>query len=175
MKTLLSQTSQRNCLITHSYEKYFQTIHSYIAYRINHKYEAEDLAQDVFIRLLDYRSMLREETVKCFLFTIARNIVTDYIRRYYKKQEVTSYIYDHISHVVVADTDENCVVEDLLRLEKNKLHTFSAQRKRVYTLNRFEDKTVSEISEELQLSKRTVENHLLVGRKIMRSFMRQCI
>ena len=39
----------------------------------------------IFLTDLDYKQMLRPDTVKYFLFTIARNIVTDYIRRYYKK------------------------------------------------------------------------------------------
>lgn len=175
MNNSSSQANQNNCLITKSYEKYYQIILSYITYRINHKYEAEDLVQDVFVRLLDYKPMLREDTVKYFLFTIARNIVTDYIRRYYKKQEVTSYIYENTLQTTVTNSDESCVVKDLLCLEKNKLQTFSVQRKRVYILSRFEGMTVSDISDELQLSKRTVENHLLAGRKIMRAFMRKCI
>ena len=64
-------------IITRSYEEYYQVILTYITYRITHRYEAEDLTQDVFIRLLDYKQMLRPDTVKYFLFTIARNIVTD--------------------------------------------------------------------------------------------------
>lgn len=175
MKTLSPQTSHNNCLITLSYEMYHQTILSYIEYRINHKYEAEDLAQDVFIRLLEYQPILREDTVKYFLFTIARNIITDYLRRYYKKQEITTYIYDNTAHTTAPKADEGCIVKDILHLENNKLQTFSAQRRCVYTLNRYEEMSVSEISDKLQLSKRTVENHLLAGRKIMRSFMRQCI
>lgn len=84
-------------IITRSYEEYYQVILTYITYRITHRYEAEDLTQDVFVRLLDYKQMLRPDTVKYFLFTIARNIVIDYIRRYYKKQEIDSYIYDTMS------------------------------------------------------------------------------
>ena len=84
-------------IITRSYEEYYQVIFTYITYRITHRYEAEDLTQDVFVRLLDYKQMLRPDTVKYFLFTIARNIVIDYIRRYYKNQEIDSYIYDTMS------------------------------------------------------------------------------
>lgn len=163
-----------SCIITCSYKKYHQTILSYIMYKINHKSDAEDLAQDVFVRLLDYKPMLQESTVKCFLFTIARNIVIDYLRRYYKKQEITTYIYD-TAIIHTSEPEENFIVKDLLTLEKNKLRAFSPQRKKVYVLSRFEEKNALEISEELQLSKRTVENHLLLGRKIMRSYIRECI
>lgn len=163
-----------HCIIAQSYEEYYQLILSYITKRINHKYDAEDLTQDVFMRLIDYSQMLRESTVKYFLFTIARNIVTDYIRRYYKKQEVTSYIYDTTA-AYTTETEEKCIVKDLLKLENKKLNTFSPQRKTVYMLSRFREKTVTEISSELHLSKSTVENHLFLGRKIMREYIRQCI
>lgn len=165
-------TSDR--LIERSYNDYHQTILHYITYRINHKYDAEDLAQDVFIRLIDYKLMLREETVKYFLFTIARNIVIDYLRRYYKKQEVTSYIYDH-AVTYSNETEQNLHAKEILFLEKRKLQSFPSQRKTIYFMNRFHEKTAGEIAEELNLSKRTVENHLMIGRKVMRNYMKQCI
>lgn len=60
--------------------------------------------------------MLRPDTVKCFIFTIARNLVTDYLRRYYKKQEMTSYMYDMVE---TGHNDvESCVeADDLLACE----------------------------------------------------------
>jgi RNA polymerase sigma-70 factor (ECF subfamily) len=118
--------------------------------------------------------MLREDTVRYFLFTIARNIVIDYLRRYYKKQEITSYIYD-TAICSINEPEDRVAAKDILVLEKNKLQTFSTQRKKVYMLSRFEGKTPLEISKELQLSKRTIENHLLAGRKIMRAYISQCI
>ena len=51
----------------------------------------------------------------------------------------------------------------------------SDQRKKVYAMNRFEDKSISEISIELSISPRTVENHLFVSRKVVRDFIKQCI
>lgn len=175
MKNLTTNTNLlSSCIITRSYEMYYHTVLSYVRYRINHKYEAEDLTQDVFVRLLDYKPMLQEVTAKYFIFTIARNIVIDYLRRFYKKQEVTSYIYDTASRST-CEQEECVIVNDLLALERNKLQTFAPQRKTVYMLSRFEDKNTYEISQQLQLSKRTVENHLLLGRKIMRAYIRQCI
>lgn len=175
MKNLTIHSDQSSCcIITRSYEMYYKTILSYISNKINHKYEAEDLTQDVFVRLLDYKPMLQEVTVKYFIFTIARNIVIDYLRRYYKKQEVTSYIYD-TTICSTSDSEDNIIVKDLLELEKGRLHTFSPQRKKIYILSRFEEKNSQEISEMLQLSRRTVENHLFLGRKIMRAYIRQCI
>ena len=161
-------------IITRSYEEYHQVILNNITYRIAHRYEAEDLTQDVFVRLMDYKQMLRPDTVKYFLFTIARNLVTDYIRRYYKKQEIDSYLYD-FTVTSSNDTEEKIIADDLMAMERTRLAAMPEQRRLIYTLNRFEDKSSPEIASELELSCRTVENHLFLGRRDMRDFFRNCI
>lgn len=40
---------------------------------------------------------------------------------------------------------------------------------------RFEEKTLSEVAEELNIPKRTVEGHLLAGRRLVREYMKKCI
>ena len=146
-------------IITRSYEEYYQVILTYITYRITHRYEAEDLTQDVFVRLLDYKQMLRPDTV---------------IRRYYKKQEIDSYIYDTMS-TSTNETEEKIIGDDLMTMERTRLAAMPEQRRLIYTLNRFENKTSPEIANELNLSCRTVENHLFLGRREMREFFRNCI
>ena len=42
-------------------------------------------------------------------------------------------------------------------------------------MNCFEDKSVTDISEELNISRRTVENHLFISRKEVREYLKQCI
>ena len=161
-------------LIADSYERYHFSVYLYIYNKVNNKEEAEDLSQDVFVRLLDYKQMLRPDTVKYFLFAIARNIVTDYIRRYYKKQEIDSYMYD-FAVTSSNETEEAIIADDLASAEQRRLAIFPEQRRIVYTLSRYGDKTSTEIAEALQLSRRTVENHLFIGRREMREFFRKCI
>lgn len=176
MKQKLNSVTPENfeSIIKYAYEAYQPAILSYITYRIHHKYDAEDLTQDVFMRLLDYKRMIRPETVKYFLFTIARNIVTDHLRRYYKKQEIDTLLYDTLTYSV-HDTEDACLTNDLLSLEKKKLETFAPQRLNVYRMSRFEEQSVEEIAVHLNLSRKTVENHLLLGRKEMRGYIRKCI
>ena len=79
------------------YLKYREHIKNYIALRICRPYEAEDLAQDVFVRLWEYKTFVKPDTVWSLLFTIARNIVTDQIRRYYKQEDFVAYIYNKVN------------------------------------------------------------------------------
>lgn len=115
--------------------------------------------------------MLRPRYCSSFSFIpFLRNLVNDYLRRYYKKQEITSYMYDRteVGHNEV----ESCVVaDDLLACEKRRVEFLPSQRRKIYVMNRFEDKSVTDISEELNLSRRTVENHLFISRKEVRELL----
>lgn len=161
-------------LIAESYTDYHQSVYLYIYYKINSKEEAEDLSQDVFLRLMDYNQMVRPETVKYFIFTIARNLVTDYLRRYYRKLEMDSYMYDMVDHSS-NETESGIIARDLLAHEKMKLSMLPQQRRKIYEMHRFDEQSTSDIAMNLNLSHRTVENHLFISRKEIREYMQQCI
>lgn len=163
-----------DCLISQSHIDFHTAIYNYIKNRINNAEDAADLAQDAYVRLLDYKAMLRQETVKSFVFTIARNLVIDYIRRHYRKQEVSANMYE-FSKDYTDTTESNLHVEDILRLENGMLMNMPKQRKHVYMLDRFEEMSALEIATALNISKRTVENHLLTGRKQVRQYIQRCV
>jgi len=135
---------------------------------------ARDMAQDVFLRLMEYKQMLRKETVRSMAFFIAHNLVVDYLRRYYRKQEMSAYFYEYGMNVT-DDTESGVIANDLSAQENLKLLQLSPQRRTVYIMSRFQGKTAPEISEELCLSRRTIENHLLASRKKIREYIKSCI
>ena len=172
-------------LITEYYEEYRRIVFFYICRRIDDRDDAEDLTQDAFLRLLEYRMMIRRDTLKYFLFTIVRNLVNDYLRRLYKKQEIDRYLYE-VLPVSATDLESQVIAKDLRRWEYRKVATLSEQRRKVYVMSRFQSNSVyvmsrfqsnsiSEISQKLNLSFRTVESHLFVSRRDVREFMRACI
>ena len=145
-----NRTEKSDRLIAEYYEEHRSSIFFYIYRRINDEGDAEDLVQDAFLRLLEYRMMIRRDTLKYFLFTIVRNLLNDYLRRYYKRQEIDRYLYDMLP-VSTVEPESRIV------------------------MNRFQGKSSEDIAEELNLSRRTVENHLFISRKEVREFIRQCI
>ncbi len=167
-------TTQSSNVIATAYVDYYKKVYNYIACRINRPQEAEDLVQDVFLRLLGYQPMIQTETVKYFIFTIARNIVTDYIRHYYVRQQAAVCLYEQ-AITYTNETEEKILTADLANMELAILENFPSQRMKIYRLSRYNEKSVDEIAEDLQLSPRTVENHLFLGRKLMRTALRKCI
>lgn len=161
-------------LITEYYEEYRQSVFFYICRRIENRSDAEDLIQDAFLRLLEYRMMIRRDTLKYFHFTIVRNLLNDYLRRYYKRQEIDRYLYDTLP-VTTVEPESRMVADEIRKLECRRVSALSEQRRKVYVLSRFYDKSVLDISKDLNLSYRTVENHLFISRREVRDFIRQCI
>ena len=157
------------------YVDYRQQVLLYIRCRINDAEEAEDLTQDVYLRLMDCAEMVRPETAKSFVMTIARNLVTDWIRRYYKRQEVTEWCMEAQADAKTNDVESRVVAADLLRLERQRMELLAPQRRRVYAMSRYGDCSVAEISASMNLSIRTVENHLRMGRQEIRNCLRACI
>lgn len=161
-------------LITEYYEEYRQSVFFYICRRIENRSDAEDLTQDAFLRLLEYRMMIRRDTLKYFIFTIVRNLLNDYLRRYYKRQEIDRYLYDTLP-VTTVEPESRMVADELRRLECRRVSALPEQRRKVYIMSRFQDKSAEDIAEELKLSQRTVENHLFISRREVREFIRRCI
>lgn len=167
-------THTSNELIARIFADQRQSVFFYVYKKIGKKEDSEDLVQDAYLRLLEYRTMLRPDTVKYFLFTIVRNLVTDYFRRFYKRQEVVDFLQE-FSQTRTMESDSHVIVKDLQKQEWNRVGLLPRQRRKIYVMNRFEGKNLSEIASELHLSQRTVENHLFISRKEVRMYMKQCI
>ncbi len=161
-------------LITDAYKEYRLPIFHYVYRKLGNKEEAEDMTQETFLRLLDYSLMVREDTVKCFLFTIARNLVMDYLRRYYRKQEMLAFLMEEDA-MSPSDVESTVIAGEIQHLEFMKVQALPPCRKRVYLMSRFEDKTADDIALELNISKRTAERHIFMGRKEVREYIKQCI
>ncbi len=68
-------------------ERYYGAIYRYIAYRVSHRTDAEDLASEVFVRALESRAAVRV-SILGLLYRIAENLITDYYRREARRKKM---------------------------------------------------------------------------------------
>ena len=69
------------------YDKYFPDIYRYVRYRLNDEQLAEDIASDVFVRLLEAVRNKRgpQTNLKAWLLATASHAVVDHLRRSYRR------------------------------------------------------------------------------------------
>jgi len=69
------------------YDQYFIEVYRYVRYRINDDTVAEDIASDVFVRLLDASKKRKgpQTNIKGWLISTASNVVNDHLRRQYRR------------------------------------------------------------------------------------------
>ncbi len=135
---------------------------------------AEDMLQDVFLRLMTYQDILREETVKSFIFTIANNMVLDH----YRHQAIIRRVHGDIKEtasVAFDGTFQKVVCDNIASMEEKVVGNLSNMQQKVYRMARFDEKTSQEIALELGLSSRTVESHLYSSRKEVRNYMARMV
>lgn len=67
-----------------AYDKYFDNIYRFIFFKVGSKEEAEDLTSSVFLKTWDYiqrNQLIDYDTLRSFLYTVARNLVIDHYRK----------------------------------------------------------------------------------------------
>lgn len=163
----LTISLRQDALIAQVYETKRDAIIGYINRRIGKRSEAEDLAQDVFIQLLGYTTLLNEATLTNLIYTIARNLTIDYLRRNIRNRSASEYLY-HTSRRSSSITEEQVAANDLIEAENRYIDTMSPQKSRIYCLAAHDGKSAREIATICNISHRTAEHHIYNSRREMR-------
>lgn len=73
------------------YDRYFSEIYRYVFYRLGDEGLAEDIASDVFVRLLEAVKKKRgpQKNIKGWLLSTASNVIADHLRRAYRRPTET--------------------------------------------------------------------------------------
>ena len=146
-----------------------KTIFTYCRARTNSKEEAEDLSQDIILKLLKNRDNLRDDKAFYgFMWAIAGNVCKEWYRKRKKINE--SELDENIS-------DESIPLIELLEKESDlkllyrELRLLTEQYRKVVIQYYFNDCKVSEISKSLGISESMVKFLLFKSRKILKEGM----
>lgn len=144
---------------------YYDYIRNYLYYLSGDVDLSEDLAQDVFIQLWENREKVKQESVKSYLFTIARN---DYYKTHRKRKTVLKFISEYVEQV------ENESPEYLLELKEfdlklqNAISALPDKCRTIYLMNRIDDLTYQQIADNLGVSVKAIEKQMSKALTILR-------
>ena len=165
-----------NCdksLIGRLYTQHYQDLKQYLMGYTHDEMDAEDMIQNLFIKVMTL-DVLTPETAKSLLFVMASRMIIDdarhraFVRQLHENVKLTM-------NAMETSVFERVSCKQIEELEEGRLLCMAPQRAKVYRMWRHEDLSAAEIAERMQLSRRTVENHLYLSRIEMREFMRKAI
>ena len=151
--------------------RYHQKVFLFILGMVKLEDEADDLTQEIFIKIWTKRDLMKEvRSLDAYLFMISKYTVYSYL----KKNKIFFENIDNVKENQDSQSEnphEKLVAKDLSLLIDMLVESMPQQRRLIYTMSRKEGLSNQEISERLNLSRRTVENHLNFALKDIRKAM----
>jgi RNA polymerase sigma factor (sigma-70 family) len=136
---------------------------------------AEDVVQSAFLRLLAGDRMITAITLPALVRTTMLNLLRDIWRRRQHREELE--LSSALGDMAVAPDDvlSVCSATQIAELLEYKMAKMDHTVAQITRMNILEGKAVSEISDELGMKYKMVENRLQTGRKQVRSFLRKVV
>ncbi|MBL3656305.1 RNA polymerase sigma-70 factor [Fulvivirga sediminis] len=129
---------------------------------------AEEQVQEVFIKFWEKRDD-HQPTLKIFpyLVTSVRNKCYNYIKRQAVEQKYINHTQKLYQDQILNYQYED-LSEDLIRKMETVIASLPEKCKQVFQLSRFENMSHKQISDKLDISTKTVENHITKAMKVLK-------
>lgn len=142
------------------YQKYNVKVYRFSLSNLKNREEAEGVVQEVFLSLWKDRKKLKEiENLDAWIFTICFNVIRKIFRklaseRKYLEQLTRNQKLDDMTSITEVEYN------DLLDKAEQLIERLPPRQKSVFLLSKKNGLSNSEISKKLNISLKTVENHL---------------
>lgn len=159
-----------NYLITNYYVTHRHELLAYASTRLGgSSADAEDVVQNVFLRLLTSNKLISEQTLPALVYTTTRNIIIDIHRRRNHASDYEHYVRKVCSAELSADSV--CSMHEMIEQMERGMARLPENVREVYRLHILDGMKVSEISERLDCNYKSVEHRLGAARKAVRSYL----
>ncbi len=149
------------------FHRYYKSLCLFASQFVKDDDEAEEIVQDLFVRIWEKRSRINIETsVKNYLVRSVKNLCLNYIKHNKIKDIHAKNILSESSSTV---PDESNFIElDLLQKIEESIDSLPEKRREIFRLSRQEGLKYREIAEKLDISIKTVETQMGLAFKTLR-------
>lgn len=150
-------------------KQYRNRIYGFLLKYVKIPEQAEDLTQDVLIKLWKNRDrILSMEDQEAYILTITRNQVRDHFKKMTKEK---SYLQEVIQHMPTQKSNEYAIIQrhELQESIQTVVAELPERQQEVYKLFYDKGKSLKEIAIELNISPYTAKNHRAQALKFIRS------
>jgi RNA polymerase sigma-70 factor (ECF subfamily) len=150
------------------FKAHFKALHSYASVMLYHDSHAEEIVQNVFVRIWEKRAVLDVQiSVKAYLYKCVHNDCLNYL----KHKKIKAKYQDHAAFTMsdqTENTSDKLILGELQDRLQTALNELPEQCRTIFQMSRFEELKYREIAEELGLSIKTVENQMGKALRILR-------
>jgi len=149
--------------------KYHQQLGAYI-YRITNSAEiAEEIVQDVFLKIwLNREALAGVQNFKAYLFVVSKNQALNCLRKMAKEQMLKSQ-WESACTNMHEDDDLN----EYRKLIDQAIDQLPPQQQKVYLLSRHKRLKYAEISDEMNISSETVKKYLQIANASITTYVKE--
>ncbi|WP_236973531.1 RNA polymerase sigma factor [Membranihabitans maritimus] len=148
---------------------YEKRIYAFFLKNIKLPSVAEDLTQDVLIKLWIRRKNLGNiQNIDSFVFTIAKNHVIDHLRKA-KSDQLYKEALVHQIKTQEPKALDNIIYKDYKNILDGLLNDLPPRQREIFQLSRIKGLSHDEIAEQLNISNKTVRNHLFEALKYLKT------
>jgi len=154
------------------YNRYWQKIFSVAYHQTGNKHEAEELVHDLFESLWNKREISQIKHLSSYLVVSIKYLSTNFIKSQINHRKFQEYlIFNELkeSH----STEELIYFTDLSDAIEQAIKKLPEKSNEVFKMSRFENKSVKDIAENLNISEKAVEYHITKSIKMLRENLKE--
>ncbi len=141
------------------YDTHHRWLRGWLQQKLGNAFDAADLAQNTFMRVLTSKGSHGIEEPRAYLTTIARNLLISHVRRKAIEQAYLDALALMPEPVAPPPEERLMFLETLIEVDR-RLAGLPAQAKQAFLLAQLEDMTQTDIAAALGISLSTVKRHL---------------
>jgi RNA polymerase sigma-70 factor (family 1) len=154
------------------YDQYWYKVFAIAFKRLRKKEIAEELTQDLFLKLWEKRQQLSLNKLENYLFVSIKNAVIDHINSGLVANRYIDY-YTTFGELNDQSTQNTIAYDELSEAIEKCLTKLPGKSQQVFKLSRLDNWTSDRIAKHLHLSEKTVGYHLTKSLKFMRAHLRE--
>ncbi len=155
------------------YTIYHPALYHYVLRFVKSPAIAEDVLQDVFLKIWEIRERINPElSFKAYLYRISRNSVFKLLKKIAGDETLRLRVMQQFQQSV-SDADLKVCWQQYEGILHTAIARLSPQRQKVFLLCREEGKTYEQVAAELNISRHTVKEHMVLAMKSIKEHFEQ--
>ncbi len=131
--------------------------------------DAEGVVQEVFLKIWKNRAKLDPElSINAYMFAILRSRVINQLKKQARFFAFQEYQIPLLQQVTNLSADSDLIYGEFHNLSLELIEKLPPAQRQIFKFRHLENKSIEEISEALNLSRRTVENHIFRSTKLFK-------